>query len=36
MNTILNPNAKVIDLTIRVAIQVLETEGWDFDSYHQN
>lgn len=36
MKTIINPNAFELNLTVRCDIQVLETEGWDFDSYHEN
>lgn len=34
-NFILNPEAKKVELTVRVGIDDLQTLGWDFDEYHQ-
>lgn len=36
MKTIINPQANEISLRIILPLQLLETEGWNFDPYHQN
>lgn len=36
METTLNSAANQISLRIIIPIQLLETEGWDFDQYHRN
>jgi hypothetical protein len=35
-NFIINPAAKNIELRVRIAIDELQTLGWDFDTYHKN
>lgn len=35
-NFILNPSVTSFDLAITLDIHQLETEGWDFETYHKN
>ena len=35
-NYILNPIATSLELNIDVGIDVLQTQGWDFDTYHES